>query len=215
MTARAPSRVLVWQWGRFGGTPRFASLLAEGLREIAPQSRQNVPAFATKVPLIMTVLSPGSHFSTPTGTNPSAQVAANGVAAKGIADKARRGAAVMTPIKAKISPWELAAYGRHSIRAIHDNYREFIMQFLKLIVFATLAGLPLTLSPAMAATTDGTITDTNPQTGTTTTVNSNGSTITRLPNGAPVTPDGTTYTQTGTKVTPTATQPGANAGSGK
>jgi len=89
------------------------------------------------------------------------------------------------------------------------------MQFLKLIVFATLVDLPLTLSPATAATTDGTITDTNPQTGATTTVNPNGSTITQLPNGAPVTPDGTTYTQTGAKVTPTATQPGANAGSGK
>ena len=31
MTDKAPSRVLVWQWGRFGGAPRFATLLAEGL----------------------------------------------------------------------------------------------------------------------------------------------------------------------------------------
>jgi glycosyltransferase involved in cell wall biosynthesis len=34
MTAETPLRVLVWQWGRFGGAPRFASLLAEGLREL-------------------------------------------------------------------------------------------------------------------------------------------------------------------------------------
>lgn len=34
MTAKAPSRVLVWQWGRFGGAPRFATLLAEGLAEL-------------------------------------------------------------------------------------------------------------------------------------------------------------------------------------
>jgi glycosyltransferase involved in cell wall biosynthesis len=34
MTAKAPSRVLVWQWGRFGGAPRFAMLLAEGLAEL-------------------------------------------------------------------------------------------------------------------------------------------------------------------------------------
>ncbi len=34
MTANAPSRVLVWQWGRFGGAPRFATLLAEGLAEL-------------------------------------------------------------------------------------------------------------------------------------------------------------------------------------
>jgi hypothetical protein len=160
----------------------------------------------------MTMPSIGSHFSAPIRGKSSAesQLAANAIAAK-----PQRGAADITPINAKISPWELAAYGRHSIRAIHDNYRELIMRFLKVIVFATLAGSPLTLSPAMAATTDGTITDTNPQTGATTTVNPNGSSITLLPNGAPVTPDGTTYTQTGTKVTPTATQPGANAGSGK
>jgi glycosyltransferase involved in cell wall biosynthesis len=31
MTGDARSRVLVWQWGRFGGAPRFATLLAEGL----------------------------------------------------------------------------------------------------------------------------------------------------------------------------------------
>jgi glycosyltransferase involved in cell wall biosynthesis len=31
MADKAPSRVLVWQWGRFGGAPRFAALLAEGL----------------------------------------------------------------------------------------------------------------------------------------------------------------------------------------
>ncbi len=31
MKGAAPSRVLVWQWGRFGGAPRFAVLLAEGL----------------------------------------------------------------------------------------------------------------------------------------------------------------------------------------
>jgi hypothetical protein len=89
------------------------------------------------------------------------------------------------------------------------------MRFLRSIAFATLAGLPLALSPAVAATTDGTITDTNPQTGATTTVKPNGSTVTQLPNGAPISPDGTTYTQTGTKVTPTVTQPGANAGGGK
>jgi glycosyltransferase involved in cell wall biosynthesis len=34
MTAPTPSRVLVWQWGRFGGAPRFATLLAEGLAEL-------------------------------------------------------------------------------------------------------------------------------------------------------------------------------------
>jgi glycosyltransferase involved in cell wall biosynthesis len=34
MTDKAPSRVLVWQWGRFGGAPRFATLLAEGLAEL-------------------------------------------------------------------------------------------------------------------------------------------------------------------------------------
>lgn len=34
MTAKTPSRVLVWQWGRFGGAPRFATLLAEGLAEL-------------------------------------------------------------------------------------------------------------------------------------------------------------------------------------
>jgi len=34
MTDKAPSRVLVWQWGRFGGAPRFAALLAEGLAEL-------------------------------------------------------------------------------------------------------------------------------------------------------------------------------------
>jgi glycosyltransferase involved in cell wall biosynthesis len=34
MTDKAPSRVLVWQWGRFGGAPRFATLLAEGLSEL-------------------------------------------------------------------------------------------------------------------------------------------------------------------------------------
>jgi len=34
MMGKAPSRVLVWQWGRFGAGPRFASLLAEGLGEL-------------------------------------------------------------------------------------------------------------------------------------------------------------------------------------
>ena len=34
MSAKAPSRVLVWQWGRFGGAPRFAAQLAEGLAEV-------------------------------------------------------------------------------------------------------------------------------------------------------------------------------------
>jgi glycosyltransferase involved in cell wall biosynthesis len=34
MTGDAPSRVLVWQWGRFGGAPRFAVHLAEGLAEL-------------------------------------------------------------------------------------------------------------------------------------------------------------------------------------
>ncbi len=34
MTAQTPARVLVWQWGRFGGGPRFATLLAEGLSEL-------------------------------------------------------------------------------------------------------------------------------------------------------------------------------------
>ncbi|MGD0432358.1 MAG: glycosyltransferase [Acetobacteraceae bacterium] len=34
MTANGRSRVLVWQWGRFGGAPRFATLLAEGLAEL-------------------------------------------------------------------------------------------------------------------------------------------------------------------------------------
>jgi glycosyltransferase involved in cell wall biosynthesis len=33
MTDRTSSRVLVWQWGRFGAAPRFAVLLAEGLAE--------------------------------------------------------------------------------------------------------------------------------------------------------------------------------------
>ena len=31
MADKAPARVLIWQWGRFGGAPRFAMLLAEGL----------------------------------------------------------------------------------------------------------------------------------------------------------------------------------------
>jgi glycosyltransferase involved in cell wall biosynthesis len=31
MTGDARSHILVWQWGRFGGAPRFAALLAEGL----------------------------------------------------------------------------------------------------------------------------------------------------------------------------------------
>jgi glycosyltransferase involved in cell wall biosynthesis len=31
MATQAPARVLIWQWGRFGGAPRFATLLAEGL----------------------------------------------------------------------------------------------------------------------------------------------------------------------------------------
>jgi len=34
MMGDARSRVLVWQWGRFGGAPRFATLLAEGLAEL-------------------------------------------------------------------------------------------------------------------------------------------------------------------------------------
>jgi glycosyltransferase involved in cell wall biosynthesis len=34
MTGDARSRVLVWQWGRLGGAPRFAALLAEGLDEL-------------------------------------------------------------------------------------------------------------------------------------------------------------------------------------
>src|SRR5271169_2670533 len=34
MTGATSLRVLVWQWGRFGGAPRFAALLAEGLAEI-------------------------------------------------------------------------------------------------------------------------------------------------------------------------------------
>ncbi len=34
MAGSARSRVLVWQWGRFGGAPRFACLLAEGLAEL-------------------------------------------------------------------------------------------------------------------------------------------------------------------------------------
>jgi glycosyltransferase involved in cell wall biosynthesis len=34
MADKAPSRVLVWQWGRFGGAPRFATFLAEGLAEL-------------------------------------------------------------------------------------------------------------------------------------------------------------------------------------
>jgi glycosyltransferase involved in cell wall biosynthesis len=38
MMGKAPSRVLVWQWGRFGAGPRFASLLAEGLAEL-PDTR--------------------------------------------------------------------------------------------------------------------------------------------------------------------------------
>jgi glycosyltransferase involved in cell wall biosynthesis len=32
--AQTPSRVLVWQWGRFGGAPRFAAQLTEGLAEL-------------------------------------------------------------------------------------------------------------------------------------------------------------------------------------
>lgn len=35
MTAKTPTRVLVWQWGRFGAGPRIATLLAEGLSELA------------------------------------------------------------------------------------------------------------------------------------------------------------------------------------
>jgi glycosyltransferase involved in cell wall biosynthesis len=34
MSGDARSRILVWQWGRFGGAPRFAALLAEGLSEL-------------------------------------------------------------------------------------------------------------------------------------------------------------------------------------
>ena len=34
MAAPGVTRVLVWQWGRRGGAPRFAALLAEGLRAI-------------------------------------------------------------------------------------------------------------------------------------------------------------------------------------
>ena len=34
MTGDARLRILVWQWGRFGGAPRFAVLLAEGLAEL-------------------------------------------------------------------------------------------------------------------------------------------------------------------------------------
>ena len=34
MAGVARSRILVWQWGRFGGAPRFAALLAEGLAEL-------------------------------------------------------------------------------------------------------------------------------------------------------------------------------------
>lgn len=34
MTANGRSRVLVWQWGRYGGAPRFATQLAEGLAEL-------------------------------------------------------------------------------------------------------------------------------------------------------------------------------------
>ncbi len=34
LTTPGSNRVLVWQWGRRGGAPRFASLLAEGLRAI-------------------------------------------------------------------------------------------------------------------------------------------------------------------------------------
>jgi glycosyltransferase involved in cell wall biosynthesis len=33
MGGKTASRILVWQWGRFGAGPRFASLLAEGLSE--------------------------------------------------------------------------------------------------------------------------------------------------------------------------------------
>jgi glycosyltransferase involved in cell wall biosynthesis len=34
MLGEAPTRVLVWQWGRFGGAPRFACQLAGGLTEL-------------------------------------------------------------------------------------------------------------------------------------------------------------------------------------
>jgi glycosyltransferase involved in cell wall biosynthesis len=34
MTGDARSRILVWQWGRLGGAPRFASSLAEGLAQL-------------------------------------------------------------------------------------------------------------------------------------------------------------------------------------
>jgi glycosyltransferase involved in cell wall biosynthesis len=34
MTGNSPTRVLVWQWGRFGGAPRFATQLAEGFSEL-------------------------------------------------------------------------------------------------------------------------------------------------------------------------------------
>jgi glycosyltransferase involved in cell wall biosynthesis len=34
MAGNAPSRVLIWQWARFGAGPRFATLLAEGMSEL-------------------------------------------------------------------------------------------------------------------------------------------------------------------------------------
>jgi hypothetical protein len=81
---------------------------------------------------------------------------------------------------------------------INCEEQEFIMKAFKPLMFAALAGLPLAVLPAMAATTDTTTTTTSPN--------------------AEATTNSSTYSQSSPMITPNTPQPSrpaANSGGGE